>query len=100
MLKPFASAIAVVSTFCFTAFASLPEPPRVSEAEIQQITPVVYRYIASHHMPDTIVSFEHGDKGKVEVRTHEDNLFILQRSREGWKMIRVQKYVPDREMVR
>jgi hypothetical protein len=100
MLKPLTSiAVAVTSLWC-TCYGLPPEPPRVTEAEAQQIRPVIYAYIAQHHMPDTIIELSRGSRGEVEVRSNEDRVFIVRKFTDQWKVIRVQKADIDRDIVR
>jgi hypothetical protein len=92
-------ALVFISFWC-GCYALPAEEPRVPENVIRQITPVVYAYIAAHHLPDTIVSFSPASGGAIYVRTHIDNVIVLRKLAGTWRVVQVYAYDVDRDVVR
>jgi hypothetical protein len=90
-------AVIVLSVLSYASSADLPPLP---ESELQQIRPVIYRYISSHRMDTTIIEIARRSPAEVAVEVAGYRIFIVRKFADGWRVLRVETYEPDREVVR
>jgi hypothetical protein len=93
--------IASAIVLSFGSDVSAVDLPPLSEAELQQIRPVVYRYISTHRMDATIIDITRRSRLEAEVGVTGCycNL-VIRKFADGWRVLRIETYEPDREIVR
>lgn len=89
----------ILIAFCFAscgtpqeASVRPPAMPRVTETEIEQITPVVYAYISQNHISDTIAGFDRQPDAAIGVQTSQNNLYIMRKSGSTWRIVAITDY--------
>ena len=58
---------------------------RVSEQEIQEITPVIHRQ--THHTAETIADFQRQANGTIQVWTDKGTIYVVRRYDHTWKVV-------------
>lgn len=92
--------IAVVVVLSLRSYACPADLSPLAEAELQQIRPVVYRYISTHRMDVTITEIKRRPPAEVEVYVAGDQILVVRKFADGWRVVRVETLEPDREVVR
>ena len=59
--------------------------PRVTEQEIQEITPVIHK--RTYHTSETITGFYRQGNGTIDVWTTSDTIYIVRRVDHTWKIV-------------
>ena len=94
------TSIAAVVVLSLGSYASPADLPPLSEAELQQIRPVIYSYISAHRMDTTITEINRRSRLEVEVYVAGYQIFVVRKFADGWRVLRIETYEPDREVVR
>ena len=58
---------------------------RVSEQEIQEISPVIYRQ--TRHTAETIADFQRQPDGTIQVWTDKGTIYVVRRYDHTWKIV-------------